>query len=394
MSQRARKVALVSDWFLPRTGGVERHIVDLARGLKSRGQRVEIVTTTPGPTRVAELPDVPVIRIDTPLLPIWKVVYHPKDGAALTKLFRERDYDFIHAHSIYSPLALAACWAGNALRLPTVLTAHSMVRHAMFPVFRLLDYWLLWSSWPTVITAVSNSVAADLRRASFAGEIEVVPNGLDLPLAARRVPRRPGDPVRIISVSRLVPRKRPGALLEAFAQLETHLGPEMTARCRLVLVGGGPLLPELKAQAERLGVADLVEFRGWCTAEQVAAALDEAEFFVLPTQKEAFGIAALEAAARGLPVVTMRGSGAAELFTPGCDGLVAGSDAELTQILARLVVDARLRERLGQEALKTASLYAWPGVLDRTMAIYDKADRKVAERFGAVIPPPATAQVR
>jgi glycosyltransferase involved in cell wall biosynthesis len=378
-----RKVALVSDWFAPRTGGVERHMIDLARGLRSRGYEVEVITATPGPASLAELPGVPILRLDCPLLPGYDTVFRPRDGAQLTQLFTERGYDLIHAHSLYSPLALAAAHAGHTLRLPTVLTAHSLVRYACMAVFRALDYRLMWSSWPNLITAVSDAVANDLRRASFTDEVHVLPNGIDLP---PRLPPRPlTGALRIVSVLRLVPRKRPLALLRAFASLERLLPAETYARCRLVIVGGGPMEAEMHALARRLGIADRVELRGCCTPAEVRAALAEANIFALASRKEAFGLAALEAASASLPVVILRGSGTAELFTPERDALIASSDAELGVAIARLVEDPALCARLGAQGRALAECYAWDGILDRTLTLYRLAARRAADRHGVTV---------
>ena len=378
------KIALVSDWFLPRTGGVEQHIVDLASALSGAGHTVEIVTATPGPARVPQLPGVPIHVLDCPLLPRYATVFRPREARALEALFRTRGYDLVHAHSIYSPLALAACWAAKNQRIPAVLTAHSLVRYACIPLFRALDYRLMWSSWPGVVTAVSEAVANDLRRASFVSDVHVLPNGLCLPAPLDRNQRQAG-PVRIVCVSRLVPRKRPAVLLRAFAALD----PARRTASKLVFVGSGPLEPELAALAREHGIADRVELRGWCTRAQVAAALAEADLFVLPATKEAFGLAALEAAAASLPVVTMRRSGSGELFTPGLDGLVAGSDRELTSILAQLIDDPALRMRLGAEARRLAERFDWGHVLDRTLGLYRLAGQRLRDRAGARI---ATAQ--
>jgi glycosyltransferase involved in cell wall biosynthesis len=380
-----QKIALVSDWFLPRTGGVERHLVELARALRGRGHTVEIVTATPGPEIVPELPDVPIVRLRVPLLPGYRTVFRPRDGIALGELFATRGYDLVHGHSIYSPLALAAAWAGRAQHIPTVLTAHSLVRYACIPLFRALDYRLMWSSWPQVVTAVSDAVAADLRRASFAADVQVLPNGLELPDLVDRDGHDPSM-LRIVCVGRLVSRKRPDALVRAFARMADHMGPS-ARRCRLVLVGGGPMYDDLSALAGRLGVGDRVELRGTCNRAEVEAALAEADVCALPAHKEAFGLAGLEAAATGLPVVTMRGSGAAELFTPGVDGLVASDDRALGDALARLACDPALRRRLGERARRLAERHAWPGILDRTLSLYRLAAQRVGDRNGGVQSP-------
>ena len=103
-------------------------------------------------------------------------------------------------------------------------------------------------------------------------------------------------------------------------------------------------------------------------------------FFVLPSIRESFGIAALEARCAGLPVVAMRGSGAEDFLSDKSNALLAADDAALAAGMARLTVDDALRSRLAppDSALEA---YDWTRVARAHLACYDRA-REIAARRG------------
>ncbi|MFL5608635.1 MAG: glycosyltransferase, partial [Gemmatimonadaceae bacterium] len=118
------RVALVCDWFLPRLGGIELHLRDLALALRTRGLDARIVTTTPGPDVVHE---VPVHRVPAALAPGAGFAYLPQALRSLGDVIRAERFDLVHAHaSVVSPVAYAGAMAGARAGLPTVLTFHSM----------------------------------------------------------------------------------------------------------------------------------------------------------------------------------------------------------------------------------------------------------------------------
>jgi len=126
----------------------------------------------------------------------------------------------------------------------------------------------------------------------------VVPNGIDLDAIQHSYPD--AAKVDLVTVSRLLPHKNVGLLLDAIALLHAA-GVPVTCR----VIGEGPLRESLHAQARRLGIDDAVEFRNdvW-EQKDVYALIKAARVAVFPTSREGFGIAVLEAIACGVPVVT------------------------------------------------------------------------------------------
>src|SRR5258706_1536871 len=97
------RVALVCDWFLPRMGGIELHLRDLALALRADGVDARVVTTTRGEPLVE---GVPVHRISVPLAPRSGFAFTPGAFAGLERLVRQEQFDVVHSHaSAVSPLA-------------------------------------------------------------------------------------------------------------------------------------------------------------------------------------------------------------------------------------------------------------------------------------------------
>jgi glycosyltransferase involved in cell wall biosynthesis len=152
---------------------------------------------------------------------------------------------------------------------------------------------------PDCIIAASPQTAQRLRE-RIDGRVPVVvaPNGIDLDLVLRTPAAT--DAAEVVSVGRLLRHKRFDMLLEAIALLDK---PGSPITCRII--GDGPEREALGAQASRLGIAHLVDFRHEVRSnEELLSLLKASRVFVFASEREGFGIAALEAIACGIPVIT------------------------------------------------------------------------------------------
>ncbi len=148
----------------------------------------------------------------------------------------------------------------------------------------------------------------------------------------------------IVTVSRLIPKKQPLFLLEAFRQVrERH-------RCVLLIVGSGPAEPELRERVRSAGIEDVV-FAGFLNRTEVANAYAVADVFaLLSREKETFGLVVNEAMNFGLPIVVSDRVGCAlDLVSHEHNGFIvpASSARAAAGAFERLVCDADLRERMG-----------------------------------------------
>jgi UDP-glucose:(heptosyl)LPS alpha-1,3-glucosyltransferase len=158
------------------------------------------------------------------------------------------------------------------------------------------------------------------------------------------------------------------------------LGPLMTAVGRLgrkgirpvLVVAGGSPQRRWRRRAAEAGLADRVRFVGHVANPEVFYAA--ADVFALPTFFDPFANATLEAMASGLPVITSRHNGAAEILEAGTDGLVIDSADDvgpLADALASLT-DGPRRQAMGAAARATALRFPWQASIDATVAVYGK----------------------
>ena len=366
------RVALASDWFLPRLGGIELHLSDLARELEKRGHKAHVVTTTPG----SDLCDgVTVRRIKTARLPGSDLAVSPNLTSRLRDALIAGGYDVIHAHvSVISPTGFAAIRAGISLGLPVVVTFHSVLLHAV-PLLRALDYLTGWSNAPVLLSGVSELVAGQIRAAG-GRDVCVLPNGVDANTwRARR--ESAGGEILVVSAMRLNSKKRPLPLLEAFARATGGGRP-----ARLIIAGEGPERARIEAAIIGLGLQGRVDLAGALSRPALAALYARADIFVMPSVHESFGLAAIEARFAGLPVIAMRASGSGDFLTDGTTALLADDDAGMATHLGRLLDDAPLRSTL---ARPDAGLerFTWPNVVRAHEACYLDAKARLISRDAA-----------
>ncbi|AHG88312.1 glycosyl transferase group 1 [Gemmatirosa kalamazoonensis] len=384
---RPLRVALVCDWYLPRVGGIETHVSDLARQLASAGHAVDIVTTAAG-RRTGSRVDVRggaalrspagvrVVRLDVPLLPRVEIACGPGIRDAVGAALAAGGYDVVHCHtSVLSPLAFAAAYRAQALGLPCVVTHHSVLARSA-RVLSAVDRFVGWSRWPVLYSAVSPLVADEIRELAPALDVRVLPNAIRPqvwavpPRSPSPADREPGV-VHVASVMRLAHRKRPRALVGIAERVVAELPPGLRVRFRIA--GDGPARSIVERQIRRAGLENVVELLGWRPRAALRALYAASDLFVLPSVLESFGIAALEARCAGLPVVAMRRAGVAGFVRHEREGLLAEDDADMAAQIVRLATDEQLRRAITRHNRSTIPAETWDAVLARHEALYAEA---------------------
>lgn len=404
------RIVHVSDAFTPRMGGIEAQVGRLAGRQALAGHDVEVITTTPGTpgghgvsTGVERCSggEVTVHRIAARVPGGWPV--HPRSTAHVVRRLRERIArgrrpDVVHLHmGVLAPTVHGALRPVVRLGLPAVLTVHSVWGGA-WRGFAAADRLAGWSRWPVLWSAVSELTAAPLRRiVGGHGEVVVLPNGIDLDAwrgdgvpgggCGDRVPDASTAceprPVHLVSAARFAPRKRMMPLLGAIAAARDALPGRGRDSLRATLAGAGTDLDRARRFVVGHGLSGVVSLPGVLGADGLRSLYARADVFVAPGVAEAFGIAALEARAAGLPVLTRAGSGVAERVTDGVDGLIVADDDELARALVRLAGDAAARHELRRsttDARSGLAPYDWPGVLAATERAYGRAAALVPRR--------------
>ncbi len=369
VSSAALKIALLCDWFLPKVGGIEFHLNDLARGLARRGHDVRVIATCPGP---AAVDGVAVERLPGRRMPRWGFsLFGAATRRALLAALDHHRVDVVHAHGgTWTPAAYGGAWLCQRRGVPTVLTVHSVLDGLgpMVPAFAAVFGTAAWSlTW----SAVGEDVARRLRPHVGGRRVRVLANAVDEVFwrATGAAPPERGPAVELVAVMRLTRRKRGRELLHAFARARAI----SRVPLRLSIVGDGYERGRLEALARRLGLGESVSVMGFRPRSEVRDLLARSDVFVLPSVQESFGIAALEARCAGLPVVTFARSGARQFLEHGRSALLVDDDAALTAALVRLAEDGALRRRLRGHNRAAPNPYPWSTVLDAHEEAYRDA---------------------
>ncbi|HXY63116.1 MAG TPA: glycosyltransferase family 4 protein [Mycobacterium sp.] len=202
---------------------------------------------------------------------------------------------------------------------------------------------------------VSLPSARDLVGLGVASErIALVRNGLDeAPEASLRGPRA-GNP-RALVLSRLVPHKQIEDALAAVALLRPSI-----PGLHLDIVGGGWWWRRLVDHAARLGISDAVTFHGHVDDVTKHHVMQRSWVHVLPSRKEGWGLAVIEAAQHAVPTIGYRSSGGlADSIIDGVTGVLVDSCAELVNRLQQLLTDPVLRDQLGVKAQARSAEFSW-----------------------------------
>jgi glycosyltransferase involved in cell wall biosynthesis len=196
--------------------------------------------------------------------------------------------------------------------------------------------------------------------------VAIVRNGLDEAPGDSLSARRSVTP-RVVVLSRLVPHKQIEDALDAVAVLRNRV-PDL----HLDVVGGGWWHERLVEHAQRLGIADAVTFHGHVDEGTKHAVVQRCWVHLLPSRKEGWGLAVVEAAQHGVPTIGYRSSGGlVDSIVDGVTGLLVDDRDEMVDRLEGLLSDRVMREELGAKAEARSREFSWPQSAAAMKAVLD-----------------------
>ena len=302
-------------------------------------------------------------EVPVPTYPLFE--YPPYDLALATRMAEVGEYyelDVLHVHYAI-PHSVSALLARQMLeargrRLPFVTTLHGTditlvgMDRSYLPVTR---FAIEQSDGVTAISSYLRDIT--LSQFQITRPVEVIPNFVNcdlykpLPREARAAGRaawaEPGEKL-LLHLSNFRPVKRVLDVVEVFARVAQKLP------ARLLMVGDGPDRSNAEYLVHQKGLVDRVHFLG--KQAEVHALLPLADVLLMPSQLEAFGLVALEAAACCVPTIATDAGGVPELVEDGVNGrlLPVGDVEGMAQAALELLGDDALWARMADEARKTA----------------------------------------
>lgn len=333
----------------PQGGGSERYLERVAEYLHRQGHDVVFRTARPGAPAQRRRGGVHYIRRG------YRMSVYVT--AALEMLLGAyRDVDVVVDTQNGIPF-FAVWW----LRRPTIVLTHHCHREQWPVAGPLLARvgWLIESRLAphayrrSTYVTVSDPSAAELVQLGVGRErIRIVRNGLD---PVPEFAQLPADgALHLVTLSRLVPHKQIEHAIDVVAALAPH------HNVVLDVIGSGWRSKELVSYAAEVGVADRVVFHGHVSEAQKAALLSRACLHIMPSRKEGWGLAVMEAGQHRVPTVGYRSSaGLQDSIRDGETGMLARDKAALIRAVSELLEDPKRRRELGEAACERSSQFSW-----------------------------------
>lgn len=343
----------------PTIGGSGAVATELGKALANRGHQVHFIVTDV-PFRLGGFhPKIHVHELDTVSYPVLRTPPYDFSLAALmAKTIVQFDLDILHVHYAL-PFAVCAYLAKQMVpdhHVKIVTTLHGTDITVLAEDDTLGDVIRLGIQKSDAVTAVSRSLAGQTHDLfHIKRPIDVIYNFVDTNVF-RPDPRRVvrdclADPTEkvILHTSNFRKVKRVPDVIQIFDQIQRVLA------AKLVLVGEGPELNHARQLVADLGLESKVEFLG--KQDEVAELFAAADLFLLPSEKESFGLVALEAMAAGVPVVGSMAGGIPEVVVHGETGYLApiGAVEEMAAYALQLLQDPKHYRRFATAARNRAA---------------------------------------
>ena len=410
------KIALFTEVYRPIVNGIVTSVDTLAHVLRDHGH--DVYTFAPHiphgaetKGRVFRMPSLPLparteYRLTLPLV------------ARRNKRQFLSQCDVIHSHSLFITGWMASYYARRRFRVPLVFTYHTMLdRYTHYsPLGPRLTSQLtreLTRAYANAADAVivpTQTVASELRRSGVTAPLCVVPTGIDVEsfrtvdattaIAVRAKYGVAPDAPLLLLVSRLAQEKNVPIVFEALSRLRAEL-PD----AQLLLVGRGPLLETLRAQARADGLDSAIHFAGSVPYDELPAYYAAADAFTFPSSSETQGLVLAEAFAAGLPVVAIDTPQTRDVFGSNLAGALVEDPAGMARELRLLLTDPALRSAASAHSRAAAAAFDGRATAVRVLAVYQAvlanragtADMSAFDELFDVVDPgqiPATADIQ
>ena len=378
------KIAIVC---YPTFGGSGVVATELGIELSHRGHEIHFITYSQ-PVRLALLnPNVHYHEVIVPEYPLFH--YQPYELALSSKLVdmvKLYGIELLHVHYAI-PHAYAGYMAQQILKtegidIPMVTTLHGtdITLVGNHPVYKPAVTFSINAS--DVVTSVSKSLRDETYKFfNITKEIHVIPNFIELDkstevakVACRRsvIARENERIVTHISNFRRV--KRIPDVIKVFHKIQQQIP------AKLMMVGDGPEKEKAEALCRELHILDKVIFLG--NSNEIDMILSYSDLFLLPSESESFGLAALEAMALGVPVISTNGGGLPEVNVDGVSGYLSGVgdvDAMAANAIKILGDDLTLSQ-FKNNALEVARQFDIKNILPMYEALYREAIQQKHEQ--------------
>ncbi|PZW42533.1 N-acetyl-alpha-D-glucosaminyl L-malate synthase BshA [Mesonia algae] len=371
----------------PTFGGSGVVATELGMGLAKRGHEIHFITYKQ-PVRLEQLSkSIHYHEVNVPEYPLFH--YQPYELALSSKLVdmvRLHKIELLHVHYAI-PHAYAGYMAKKMLQeegihIPMVTTLHGtdITLVGNHPFYKPAVTFSINKS--DYVTSVSQSLKDDtLRLFDVKTPIEVVPNFIDAKKEknqftdCQRELMAEDDEKIITHISNFRKVKRVDDVVKIFYKTQ------QTINSKLIMVGEGPEVQPAKKLAHELGISDNIMFLG--ESNDIDKILCFSDLFLLPSEKESFGLAALEAMVNGVPVISSNTGGLPEVNKEGFSGYLSevGNVEEMAKNAIHILSDDHRLQQFKLNAKKMALKFDTDTVIPQYEEIYNRAASNLNAKF-------------
>ncbi len=339
------------------------HTTRWSQGLAQRGHRVWVISNSRFKSESSE--------VETIYLPGYSMLAYVKNMGRVKKVLRSLKPELVHSHYATG----YGLWGTMAARVPLVVTVWGTdVEDALKGRFMIRPVVRRALRRARMVTSPSKYLMDRTigLEASVAGKIVQVPFGVAIPeISTIKLVKDIEGVIHVIYAKTYRPAYAPEIALEAFA-----LACREDRRLRLTMIGGGPMQRMLRELAEKLGISERANIRGWQDTQETSRLIESADIMLMPSRRESFGVSALEASAKGVPVVASKVGGLPEIIEDNVNGLLVPPEdvGACREAILKLAADRQLRQRMGQAGQQMArEKYDFEKCLDRMEEVYRRA---------------------
>lgn len=371
------KILVLIHEFPPIGGGGGRAAQDICLGMVQRGHEVTVLTAhLKGLPKKEDRYGISILRLPSLRREAFRASLLAMGAYVLSGLWAGYRYvkcwrpDAIHVHFAVPAGALA--WTLSKLTgVPYVMTVH--LGDVPGGVPEKTSGWFKWvlplthPLWRSAkhVVAVS-AFTRQLALKHYSREIEVIPNGVDLDCLQPST-LKVNEPPRIVFAGRFVAQKNPLQIVYTLAELK-----DLPWQC--VMLGDGPLMPEVQQAIEERGLQERFTLLGWVTPEEVLNWLDKSDILFMPSLSEGLPVVGVQALAKGLAFVVNDIGGFVDLVDDGQNGylLHQNQPSEFAVALQWLLSHQNELYRFRKASLQKAVHYDINRVVEQYENIFEK----------------------
>jgi len=383
------RIAMVCDFFFPQAGGIEIHILQIAKQLISRGHHVIVITHAYGDRSGVRYMSHGLKVYYVPFL----VIYRESTIPTLFTFFplfrqimlRER-IEIVHGHASMSALCHECIVHARTMGLATVFTDHSLFEFSNLPSILVNKVMKFVMTDVDHVIGVSHTSRENtvLRAALDPAKTSAIPNAV---VSEEFEPRKSGEKLTALTSLGIPPAKDSEITLVVCSRLYANKGadllvsviPQVCAaepNLRVLIAGNGPKIVDLQQMCEQRSLQDRVHLVGAIRHDQVRDFMVCGEIYLHSALTEAFGTVIVEAASCGLLVVTTNVGGIPEVLPDHMTVYADPAAKQLTQATLRAVNMVRKREIEPKKFhTEIKQMYHWQDVAVRTEKVYERVKK-------------------